>query len=379
MLHFPFRKSIVNSKAALLSKLSVGVLALTLGSTAYCCSTFSLNDGDRVLSGRNMDFHVDGGLILLNPSGVTKVGFPTKIDMSGFKPVKWTSRYPSLTFSLFAREFPSSGINDQGLVVNEMTLRESVYPAEDGRPALVPLQWIQYQLDNCATIEEVLATDEVVRVSGWEAGDNRGHHFLVSDKSGKSVTIEFVNGKRIVHQGQSLSYPALTNSTYQESDNYLSKHERFGGDQPLQLGPESKDRFVGLADKLQRYELVKNEVDAVNYAFESLAYVAAGKSTVWSIVYDATNQQVYYRTLENPRIRTIDAKKLFDNAQEAKLISINNSDEGDLTDDLVPYTTAQNLDHVTQFMLKYSNREKLSNEQLLQVKGIAEYPKSFVQ
>ena len=92
-----------------------------------------------LLSGRNMDFHVDGGLILLNPSGVTKVGFPTKIDMSGFKPLKWTSRYPSLTFSLFAREFPSSGINGQGLVVNEMTLRESVYPAEDGRPSLVPL------------------------------------------------------------------------------------------------------------------------------------------------------------------------------------------------------------------------------------------------
>ena len=260
-----------------------------------------------------------------------------------------------------------------------MTLKETVYPTEDGRSALVPLQWIQYQLDNCATIEEVLATDEVIRVSGWEAAGNRGHHFLVSDKSGNSVTIEFVDGKRVVHQGQSLSYPALTNSTYQDSDNYLNKHQNFGGDQPVKLGPESKDRFVCLADKLQRYELVKNEVDAVNYTFESLANVAAGKSTVWSIVFDATNRQVYYRTLENARIRTINAKKLFDNVQDAKMISIDDSGEGDLTDDLVDYTTAQNLEHVTQFMVKYNYGETLSNEQLRQVKGIAGYPESFKQ
>ena len=360
-----------------MSKLSVCFLALTLGSTAFCCSTFCLNDGQRILCGRNMDFHVDGGLILLNPSGVTKVGFPAKTDLTDFKPIKWTSRYASLTFSLFAREFPSSGINEQGLVVNEMTLRETVYAAEDARPALVPLQWIQYQLDNCATIEEVLATDEIVRVGGWEAAGNRGHHFLVTDKSGNSVTIEFINGKRVVHQGQSLSYPALTNSTYQDSDNYLAEHQRFGGDHPVQLGPESKDRFVCLADKLQRYELVKNDVDAVNYAFESLAHVAAGKSTVWSIVFDATNQQVSYRTLENPRIRTIDAKKLFENVQHTQMISIDNSGEGDLTDDLVDYTTERNLEHVTQFRLKYNNGEKLSDEQLLQVNGVAKYPESF--
>ena len=84
MLLTSFRESISNSQAQLMSKLSVSVLALTLGSTAFCCSTFCLHDGQRILSGRNMDFHVDGGVILLNPSGVTKVGFPTKNDLSRF-------------------------------------------------------------------------------------------------------------------------------------------------------------------------------------------------------------------------------------------------------------------------------------------------------
>ena len=80
---------------------------------------------------------------------------------------------------------------------------------------------------------------------------------------------------------------------------------------------------------------------------------------------------------KNPRVRTIDAKKLFNNVEDVQLISIENNGEGDQTDDLVDYTTAQNRDHMTQFMIKYNNGEKPSEEQLLQVKGIAEYPESF--
>ena len=72
-----------------------------------------------------------------------------------------------------------------------MTLEESVYPERDSRPEVVPLQWIQYQLDNCATVDEVLATDKVIRVARWEAAP-RGHHFFVSDSTGKSATLEFV-------------------------------------------------------------------------------------------------------------------------------------------------------------------------------------------
>ncbi len=325
-----------------------------------------------------MDFHVDGGFILICPKGVTKVQLPSQSDMSGFKPIQWTSRYASLTFNLFARELPSSGINERGLVVNEMTLTEAVYPAEDDRPALIPLQWAQYQLDNCATVEEVLATDKVIRVVGWGGGQrDRGHHFLISDKSGESVIIEFINGKRVTHKGRSLPCHALTNNTYQDSNEYLTRHRRFGGDQPIQLGPDSKNRFVCLADKLQRYELVKDQVDTVNYAFESLGHVAVGNSTVWSIVFDATNQQVYYRTAANPRIRTINAKQLFNDVQDSQLISIDNSGEGDITNEFVDYTTARNLDYAMQFAVKYYNGEKLSEEQILAIKLLATYPESF--
>ena len=358
-------------------RLGVFITVLLLCSTAFCCSTFCLNDGQRVICGRNMDFQVGGGLIAVCPKGVSKTGWPAHSDASRSNPVEWTSRYASLTFSLVAREFPSSGINECGLVVNEMTLTETVYPAEDDRPALIPLQWIQYQLDNCGTVEEVLATDKVIRVAGWEAGENRGHHFLVSDKTGESAIIEFIDGKRVIHKGKSRFFHALTNNTFHDSNEYLAKYQGFGGDRPIQLSPASKNRFVCLVDRLQRYERVKNQVEAVNYAFETLGIVAQGNFTVWSIVFDATKQQVYYHTASNSRIRTIDAKKLFANVQNSRLISIDNNAKGDITDDFVDYTSARNLDYVMQLMAKYKNGETLSEEQMRLAKEIAKYPESF--
>jgi len=358
-------------------KVCILLVVSLLCSTAYCCSTFCLIDGEQVICGRNMDFHVDGGVIIVCPKGIAKVSMPPNGDMDTPGQVQWTSRYSSLTFNFAARELPASGINECGLVVNEMTLTETVYPPEDDRPALVPLQWIQYQLDCCATVEEVLATDEEIRVTGFSAFEGRGHHFLVSDSSGTSATIEFIDGKRVVHRGKSLQPPALTNNTYRDSSDYLSQHSSFGGDKPIRLGPASKDRFVCLAEKMQRYELVKDHVDIVHYGFESLGHVAAGKSTVWSIVYDATNQQVYYRTASDPRIRKIDAKRLFNEFQYVKMLGIDNGLAGDVTGSFVDYTTERNLEYINQFFIKFNQGNELNDGQRFLAEQLSKYPESF--
>jgi len=51
-----------------------------------------------------------------------------------------------------------------GLVVENMWLDETEYAEPDSRPAVNLLQWIQYQLDNCKTVAEVISNDTKIRI-----------------------------------------------------------------------------------------------------------------------------------------------------------------------------------------------------------------------
>lgn len=90
--------------------------------------------------------------MIVNPRGVAKTAFVDK----GEEPACWTSKYASVTFNQFGQEKPFGGMNEAGLVVEQMMLGETEYPAPDGRPVIELLQWIQYQLDCCRSTAEVI-------------------------------------------------------------------------------------------------------------------------------------------------------------------------------------------------------------------------------
>ena len=79
--------------------------------------------------------------------------------------ISWVSKYGSITFNQYGKEFPTGGMNEKGLVVELMWLDETRYPEPDQRGVLNVLQWIQYQLDNSQTIDEVIASDKKIRIA----------------------------------------------------------------------------------------------------------------------------------------------------------------------------------------------------------------------
>ena len=74
--------------------------------------------------------------------------------------------------------------------------------------ALGVLEWIQYQLDTAEAVDDVLASDKRVRIDGRVP-----LHYLVSDRTGRAATIEFLHGRLVAHVGDALPVPVLTNST----------------------------------------------------------------------------------------------------------------------------------------------------------------------
>ena len=92
------------------------------------CTTFCLDHGDRPVFGRNYDWTVEDGLVIINKRGVTKA--------STLGRLAWTSKYGSATFNQYGREFPIGGMNEAGLVVESMVLLETEYPLSDTRPGI---------------------------------------------------------------------------------------------------------------------------------------------------------------------------------------------------------------------------------------------------
>ena len=290
------------------------------------CTTFCLDHGDQPVFGKNYDWMVEDGLVIINKRGVTKTA------RSGFqnRPLTWTSKYGSATFNQYGREFPMGGMNEAGLVVESMMLDETEYPLPDSRPAIETLQWIQYQLDNSGTIEEVIASDSQIRIRG--AG-GPGCHFLVCDRTGKCATIEFIGCKLVCHTKEMMPVKTLTNSTYAKSISFWKEDKIPQTDKHKSVG-----RFIHAANMVKNYD-PKTSKTPIDYAFNILSNVAHASFTQWSIVYDISDLSIYFRTLKNQRVRYFNLKSFnFNCAAPVKVLDVNADLSGDTTAKFIDYT-----------------------------------------
>jgi penicillin V acylase-like amidase (Ntn superfamily) len=259
---------------------------------ADACTTFCLRKGATAVFGKNYDWHFDDGLVLVNKRGVAKTATPP----TDGPPARWTSRYGSVTFNQFGREFPSGGLNEAGLALELMWLDETRYPARDARPVLGALEWIQYQLDNYGTVAEMVKNAGGLRI------DSEGLiHFLACDKGGSCATVEFLDGKPVVHAGASLPAAALANHTYENSRSFLDARR---GDEQALAGKGSLQRFARAATRAEAFS-ARGDGDPVGYAFATLDDVAQGAFTQWSIVYDLGAGRVHWRTRRNRAVRSV--------------------------------------------------------------------------
>jgi choloylglycine hydrolase len=339
---------------------------------AQPCSTFVLRSGDRFVFGRNLDFYTGMGFVVVNKRNVKK----TALLYPGEVPARWVSKYGSITFNQLGREFPFGGMNEKGLVVEQMWLEESQYPPSDDRPALMELQWIQYQLDNCATVDEVIASDEAIRISQNQSTI----HYLVCDRSGKVASIEFIGGKCVCHTDGRMPAEVLTNSTYDNSLNYLKEMERNGGEISAANFNESMDRFARLAKALKEYS-THPSMPMVDYAFDALSSVSVeseNHATQWSIVYDMQKRNIVFRTYTNEKLRTLRLDDFdFSCGAPTRIFNIEEMLEGDVSGHFVDYTMDINRDLIKAAFARYKDVGFMKDMPEFIMEIMATYPESM--
>lgn len=298
------------------------------------CTTFSIPQSEEKVFGKNYDWYFGHGLLIINKRNVSKTAIAIK---SSDRPASWVSKYGSLTFNQYARELPNAGINEKGLTVEVMVLGESEYPRVDERPTVNEAQWVQYQLDNFATVEEVVENSPKLRLSNIMIP----LHYLVCDVSGSCVTFEYLGGDLVIHSGSQMLVHTLTNSTYSSSISHLKEYDGFGGTLPLPTDLGSLSRFVRAAFYTKKFQLSAG-MSAVDYAFRILHSVA-GSFTQWRIVYEMATRNVSFQTLEHPEKMWVDAARFdYSCLQPVKILNIGEAPAGDVTQSFTDYSLGAN-------------------------------------
>jgi choloylglycine hydrolase len=262
------------------------------------CTTICFKKENQIIVGNNEDTFIQTGMIFTNHRNLKKKAFLIPPE----NPMEWISKYGSISFSQCGKEFPSSGINEAGLVIEQMTLLESVYPIQDDRQAVKELQLIQLILDTCKTAEEAVQITKNVRITQatWPL------HYLVCDATGDYRIIEYLQGDLHAFGDTGDRVPVLTNSTYLDSIDYMKGKKNVSEIQNPYLF-NSIERFIKaclLTSKVNEFLS-----SPITTGFDILSQVA-GPDTIWSFVYNVSNPTLYIKDFSNKSKITISLQNL---------------------------------------------------------------------
>ena len=333
--------------------------AMTDPAPGGACTSFCLDNGGHTVFGTNYDNQIWEGLLFVNKRGVTKTGW--EAGTSG-KYARWTAQYGSVSFNLAGNQMVWAGMNEAGLAISTMWLGETHNPPPDGRPPLISALWLQYQLDTCATLAEVMANEARVRIA------DTVDHYLVCDRSGACAAVEFLEGGTVYHTGNAMPVKALTNHAY------LKAVAAWGAGR---LQENSVERFAIAADAVTRFQPAE-AASAVAYAFEILDRASGqstgGSPTQWSIVFDTENQRVLWRTSRNPEIRSVDLAKLdFACDTPVEILDVHAPLAGDVSGQLGRFSFEANLEHTWNFLDKWEGIELSAFEVEVLERGLASF------
>jgi len=295
------------------------------------CSSLVLHNDTQVIFGCNYDrITNDPGLVFIHKRGLVKSWlYPSTTGVYA----GWTAKYASVVFSLVGYQQAWAGMNERGLTFSTMSLSQTVSPPPDHR---APLDWLwpQYLLDTCETVDDVIASDALVRTTTVD-------HYLVADRYGGVAVVEFLDGRMVVHTGSQLCAPVLTNSVYSNS---CATWEFLRATGNYSHVSDSVQRFCLAADLVAEFSGTTTEA-AVNYAFDTLRVIYRGDTrfTRWSIVFDTSNLRAYFKTQTAPAIRWVDLAA-FDLrcSRPTMMLDVNTDLEGDVSGEFTSYDSAIN-------------------------------------
>jgi penicillin V acylase-like amidase (Ntn superfamily) len=276
-----------------------------------CTRAMWRTPGGAAMVGRTMDWaHEMRTNIWALPAGMQRDGL---VDGG----LSWTAQFGSVVSTAYDIA-SADGMNDAGLGAHLLWLAESDYAERDpDRAALAPTIWMQYFVDNFATVADAVRFLEqtpvqLVPQTDPVSGENITVHLVLDDASGDSAIVEYVDGEPRIHHDR--SFNVVTNSP--PFDDQLENQRRFeslGDDALLPGSGEPDDRFVRAAYYVRRLPVPGSDREAVaeilsvmRNASQPFAASDPGRpniaATLWRTVADLTSGVYYFESASDPNI-----------------------------------------------------------------------------
>ncbi len=324
-------------------------LFLLSSSTVFGCTAFILDTENGPILARNMDFYFGDAYLIVNKRGIQKRALLLNSSEKS-NGVKWTSKYGCITLNPISYQIPCGGINEAGLVVVALYDLIKERPKPDQRTVIDIIQWIQYQLDNHRTVDEVIDSISKIRISN-ETFDAQ-LHYLICDSKGRRAVIEIIAGKEIVYRKEQMPISVLANAKYQESLKYIKKNDMiFESYQST-----NEQRITRALQKVNNYNSSKDK--AIKYAFQALDFVKYNRNnqkTYWSVVYDPVKQKVYFNNRDNMTKGTLDLNSIDFSQDYPEYLDTMKIYNTDLNSQLSNYDFSTHENFTRNMITKYLN------------------------
>jgi penicillin V acylase-like amidase (Ntn superfamily) len=297
-----------------------------------CTRVVYQGNKDMVITGRTMDWKEDTrSNIWIFPRGMERNG------EVGKDPMRWKSKYGSVVTSAYDI-CSTDGMNEKGLVANLLWLAESSYPQWDGeKPALSIAAWVQYMLDNFATVNEAVSeieknTFDVVSDMMPDGTRMATLHLSISDATGDNAIFEYIDGKLNIHHNR--SYQVMTNSPVFDQQLALDDYwKTIGGTTFLPGTNRAADRFVRASFYINAIPKTEDTRTALASVFSVIRNTSVPfgistpdqpniSSTRWRTVSDQKDKVYYFESTLYPNVFWVDFKDV-DFSEKASVKKLN--------------------------------------------------------
>ena len=326
----------------------------------YACTEFMLiNENKNVVVGRSMEFDIDlNSQIKIVPKAQKNVSL-LKNNEKGFS---WTSKYAYIGLTAFGKDnLLTDGMNEKGLSFGFLIFLGAIYPTSSNKNSSNTINYYDigdWVLGSFETVEEVKIAMQKINI--WshplpELKEVVPAHYSFHDKSGKSIVIEFINGKMnildnpigVLTNAPNFEWMMTNLSNYVNLTAFNKDSIDFNGNVVNATGQGSG--FLGIPgdwtppSRFVKIALIKNFVQKTktgeenrNLAFHLLntidiPYGAIRYSnnknsdyTQWVVVKDLSEIKFYYRIYNDLAIKSIDFLKEVETITKPKIFSMVN-------------------------------------------------------
>lgn len=333
-----------------MTKITLTLLILvTTTKIASPCSSIVLKEGNKILLAKNFDWTYGEGIIIKNLRGTSKTAYFTHTG----EQANWTSLYGSITFNQNGKEMPYGGMNEKGLVIEMLWLELTKYNIREEKKYVNELEWIQYQLDNYETIQQVIAHLNDLKIYPIKGKI----HYILTDITGESLIVEYLNGKPTAYLKDANTCQVITNTSVYNSEPYKTQTEGIKKNNKL-----SAYRYF----KLEQQVLTMPDHAEINesFAFDLLKKVTIPKGvfkTMWSIVYNINQKSISFFSDTHKEVKSIFLEEV-DFGKDLTYTNINQNDVKILSKELDLLTEPINYSFVSPSLINLGFEENVTQD-----------------